>query len=155
MIIRKAISSDAEQIHSLLCDIARLHAEGNPDVFEAKEPKYSVSEVEAMIEGDEVTVLSAVEGDRVLGYLMCRPYETVADGLRRYRRVLYIDDLCVDSTIRASGVGRALFEASKQVAHDENCTAIDLNVWSFNKGAIAFYEKMGMTESRRHMELKL
>lgn len=155
MIIRKAIPSDAEQIHSLLCDIARLHAEGNPDVFEAKEPKYSVSEVEDMIEDGDGIILSAVEGDAVLGYLICRINVTEADGLRRYRRVLYIDDLCVDGTIRASGVGRALFESAKSVAREQNCTVIDLNVWSFNKGAIEFYEKMGMTESRRHMELKL
>jgi ribosomal protein S18 acetylase RimI-like enzyme len=155
MIIRKAISSDAEQIHTLLCDIARLHAEGNPDVFEAKTAKYNVSDVEKMIDGDENAVIVATEGEKVLGYLICQLHETKADGLFKYRRVLYIDDLCVDGESRASGIGRALFEEAKRVAVGEGCTVIDLNVWAFNKGAIAFYEKMGMTESRRRMELKL
>ena len=155
MTIRKAIRSDAEQIHTLLCDIARLHAEGNPDVFEAKTAKYNVSDVEKMIDGGENAVIVAAEGENVLGYLICKVYETEADGLLRYRRVLYIDDLCVDGKSRAAGVGRALFEEAKRVAVGEGCTVIDLNVWAFNKGAIAFYEKMGMTESRRRMELKL
>lgn len=155
MTVRRAKRDDASQIHSLLCDIARLHAEGNPDVFEGREAKYSVCEVEEMILGDSLIILCAAEGDRVLGYLICMPTVTEADGLRRFRRVLYIDDLCVGENCRGLGVGKALFEAAKGVAAENGCSAIDLNVWAFNKNAIAFYEKMGMTESRRHMELKL
>lgn len=155
MEIRRAISTDAEQIHNLLCDIARLHAEGNPDVFEGTEAKYGVDEVRAMLKEPSVNVLCASEGDTVLGYLICKVNLTEADGLKRFRRVLYIDDLCVDGSKRGGGIGRALFEGAKRLASELNCSALDLNVWSFNKNAIAFYEKMGMTESRRHMELKL
>lgn len=33
--------------------------------------------------------------------------------------------------------------------------SIELNVWEFNFGAIAFYEKFGMHTQRRQMELIL
>ena len=155
MEIRRAIKEDCYGIHKLLCDIAKLHAEGNPDVFEGREAKYDVSDVEKIIEDPKKYVFSAVEDGKVLGYIICMENVTEADGLRRYRRVLYIDDLCVDEDARGKGVGKALFNEAKGLCAQLGCSALDLNVWSFNKNAIAFYEKMGMTESRRHMELKV
>ncbi len=155
MEVRRAIKNDSEDIHRLLCDIARLHAEGNPDVFEGNVAKYGISDVEKIIEDPNVYVFSAVEDGRVVGYLICMKKVTEADGLKRFRRVLYIDDLCVDGGTRGKGVGKALFDEAKKLASELKCSAIDLNVWAFNKNAIAFYEKMGMTESRRHMELKV
>lgn len=155
MKIRRAIKEDCVGIHKLLCDIARLHAEGNPDVFEGREAKYDISDVEKIIEDQKKYVFSAVEDGKVLGYIICMENVTEADGLRRYRRVLYIDDLCVDEEARGKGVGKALFNEAKGLCAQLGCSALDLNVWSFNKNAIAFYEKMGMTESRRHMELKV
>lgn len=35
------------------------------------------------------------------------------------------------------------------------CDRLELDVWSFNRGAQAFYEAMGFQEYRRHMELRL
>ena len=155
MEIRKAVKEDAPRIHKLLCDIARLHTEGNPDVFEGKSAKYDVTDVEKMISDGSSIILSALEEGNVIGYLICKENITEADGLRRYRRTLYIDDLCVDENARGIGAGKALFNEAKKLAFELGCSALDLNVWSFNKNAIAFYEKMGMTDVRRHMEMKL
>ena len=155
MEIRKAVKEDAPRIHKLLCDIARLHTEGNPDVFEGKSAKYDVTDVEKMISDGSSIILSALEEGNVIGYLICKENVTEADGLRRYRRTLYIDDLCVDENARGIGAGKALFNEAKNLALELGCSALDLNVWSFNKNAIAFYEKMGMNDVRRHMEIKL
>lgn len=155
MEIRKAVIEDAPRIHKLLCDIARLHTEGNPDVFEGKSAKYDVTDVEKMISDGSSIILSALEEGNVIGYLICKENVTEADGLRRYRRTLYIDDLCVDENARGIGAGKALFNEAKKLAFELGCSALDLNVWSFNKNAIAFYKKMGMTDVRRHMEIKL
>lgn len=155
MTVRRAIAEDAERIAVLLHDIARQHAEGNPDVFDASGAKYGPEEVKKLIFDDNVEIFSADDGGYVVGYLICMVNVTKGEGHKKYRRVLYIDDLCVDESYRSRGVGKALFMKAKELAAELSCSAIDLNVWSFNRSAILFYEKMGMTESRRHMELKI
>lgn len=155
MTVRRAITEDAERIAVLLCDIARQHAEAVPEVFEASSAKYGVEEVKKLISDNAAEVFSAEEDGFVVGYLICMVNVTKGEGHKKYRRVLYIDDLCVDGNYRSKGVGKALFEKAKELAAELSCSAIDLNVWSFNRSAILFYEKMGMTESRRHMELKI
>lgn len=153
MKVRRAIPEDALQIHALLCKMAQLHKEGCPEVFEGEAPKYGVDEVTELILDEGTDIFTACLGDRVAGYLICRVQITPADGLKKYRKALYIDDLCVAEDCRKEGVGSLLFDAARKRAAELECTVIDLNVWAFNKGAIRFYEKMGMKESRRHMEL--
>ena len=155
MEIRKAVKEDAPRIHKLLCDIARLHTEGNPDVFEGKSAKYGVTDVEKMITDGSSIILSAVEDGYVIGYLICKENVTEADGLRRYRRTLYIDDLCVDEKLRGKHIGKELYEAAVQLARDTGCYNLTLNVWSCNTSALRFYEKCGLLPQKIGMELIL
>ena len=65
---------------------------------------------------------------------------------------LFIDDLCVDSTQRSQGVGRALLDYVKAEAKRLGCYEVTLNVWAGNTSAEKFYEKMGMRTKERQME---
>ena len=56
---------------------------------------------------------------------------------------LFIDDLCVDTTIRGKHIGQKLFEHAKKEAMRLGCYEVTLNVWEGNDSAKAFYEKMG------------
>ena len=40
-------------------------------------------------------------------------------------------------------------------AKNEGFDRIELNMWEFNQGALAFYESIGFTTYRRFMEIKL
>ena len=50
------------------------------------------------------------------------------------------------------GVGAALYEYVKAYAKDQGFYNITLNVWTCNPGAVAFYEKMGLTPQKIGME---
>ena len=70
-------------------------------------------------------------------------------------RTLYVDDLCVDESARGKGIGTALMDAAVAFARAKSCHNVDLNVWEFNEGARAFYERYGMHTMKRYMEILL
>ena len=68
---------------------------------------------------------------------------------------LYIDDLCVDETVRGKHVGKELYQAAVELAKSAGCYNLTLNVWSCNPSAMRFYEAMGLVPQKVGMELVL
>ena len=54
---------------------------------------------------------------------------------------MYIDDLCVDPSVRGSGVAKALFEYAKSEAGRLGCHNVTLNVWTGNDRAERFMRR--------------
>ena len=151
MEIRYACKNDIPGILELLAQISRLHYEGRPDLFRLGR-KFNYAEVEEMLRDPNKPTLVAVEDGNVRGYAICmykelKDHPTLVD-----RKVMYIDDLCVDELCRGKGVGTALYEYVRNLAIETDCVNVELNVWSFNTSAIRFYEKCGMVPQRVIME---
>ena len=62
-----------------------------------------------------------------------------------------IDNLVVREKFRRSGIGQSLIKKAHQWALDKGVIQVVLNVWEFNKEAIAFYEKLGYRTASRRM----
>ena len=67
-------------------------------------------------------------------------------------KTLYIDDLCVDEGERGKHVGSAVYEHVLAYAKSIGCYNVTLNVWTCNKGAMKFYEKMGLVPQKIGLE---
>jgi ribosomal protein S18 acetylase RimI-like enzyme len=63
--------------------------------------------------------------------------------------------LCIDETLRGKHIGKALYEAAVNLARENGCYNLTLNVWSCNTSAFRFYEKMGLVPQKTYMELIL
>ena len=70
------------------------------------------------------------------------------------RKVLYIDDLCVDESHRRQGIANRLYQQVLDYARQLNCDAVTLNVW-YGNDAQLFYEKCGMKFQKIGMEVIL
>ena len=57
---------------------------------------------------------------------------------------LYLEDLVVTEKARGRGVGRALLEATIELARQSACSGLMWQVLDWNAPAIAFYEKFGV-----------
>lgn len=154
--IRNAVAEDNMKIRPLQKEIADLHHQGKPNMFKP-EPRYHSDEDFAgmLADPEHFIYIAEDETGRVVGYAFAfimhvRRHSTYIDFDR-----FYIDDICVLAECRKQGIGRMLFDRCKEQAVASDCDLIDLGVFGFNKDAIAFYEKCGMTEQQRRMELLL
>ncbi len=156
MIIRRAKPTDAARINELLYQVAKIHAEGRPDIFKAATKKYSDAELLSIIGDDLSPIFVAVnEQNLVLGYAFCIVQITENNRLLQDKITLYIDDICVDENARGSHIGKSLYDYVVDFAKNNGFDNITLNVWSFNEGAYKFYEKCGMKPLKTVMEKNL
>ena len=155
MIIRRAIKEDMDAINSLLRQVLEVHANGRPDIFISGRKKYTDDELLNILNDDNTPIYVAVNDNAVVGYAFCIYQITKNDNILQDRKVLYIDDLCVDESCRGQHIGGQLFEYVSKVAQENNCDAITLNVWAFNKSALKFYEKCGFEPLKYVMEKKV
>lgn len=154
MEIRRAQEKDMDGIGKLLMQVLMIHHKGRPDLFQGdNRKKYTDEQLKAILHDDRTPVLAAVDGqDRVLGYAFCIFKQYLNDNILTDIKTLYIDDLCVDETLRGQHIGRQLYEAVLDYARANGCYNVTLNVWACNEAAVKFYEKCGLKPQKIGME---
>lgn len=155
MDIRFAQVRDIPDMIELLRQVGEVHHQIRPDLFRAGAQKYDEAALEKLLADPNRPILAAVEKGALLGYAFCILQVTEGDPVLRDRKVMYIDDLCVDETRRGQGVAGALYRAVCDYARELDCDAVTLNVWCGNDRAMAFYEKCGLKPQKVGMEYVL
>lgn len=151
--VRPAEAGDATGIAAMLREIAEQHHRGRPDVFRSGTAKYGAPEcLELIADPDRPAYVAVGEGGELLGYCLCEVQRSNGHPVLADRTVLYIDDFFVRREARGRGVGRALAEAARARARELGAAGVELNVWAFNSGAVAFYERMGFRVQRLRLE---
>lgn len=156
MTVRRAERKDTPRIQQLLWQVEQVHHRIRPDLFRNGGRKYTDAQLADILADDARPVLAAVdENDRLLGYAFCKFEEYRDDNIMQDRRTLYLDDLCVDETLRGRHIGRALFEAVRNYARAHGCRDLTLNVWIGNDAARRFYESCGFRPRKVCMDYEL
>ena len=155
MKIRYAKKADVPAILKLLSQVLLIHHKARRDIFKPSGTKYTEEELFDIIKNEKTPVFVAEIDTRVVGYCFCVIYDEEENNILLKRKDLYIDDLCIDENMRGKRVGQALFEHAESYAKKIGCNSVTLNVWSGNDGAIAFYEKMGMTPRKTLLEKRI
>ena len=151
--IRRASLKDMEGLKKLLLQVNNVHNAGRPDIFRKDCMKYNDEELKEIIKDDKKPIfVSANPDDTVAGYAFCVVEEHKGDNNLVDMKTLYIDDLCVDESLRGRHIGRDLFEYVKKYARQEGFYNITLNVWALNENAHRFYDSMGMKVLKYGME---
>lgn len=155
MNIRFAQEKDIPGMIDLLRQVGQVHHGIRPDLFRPGAQKYDEAALLALLSDPGRPILVADIDRQVAGYAFCIFQVTENDPVLCDRRVLYIDDLCVDACRRGQGVASALYEAVCAFARRSGCRAVTLNVWCGNDGAMGFYEKCGLKPQKIGMEMIL
>ena len=133
--VRRAGVDDAPAIARLLHDFNTEFAEPTPGVEALTEY------VLCLFEQDEMAVLLA--GDGPDGISLLRFRLSVWSG----EPEAHLQELYVVPALRGQGIGRALLEATIDLAREEGATGIDLNTGETDTAARALYESMGFTNA--------
>ena len=152
MEIRLAQVRDIPGIIDLLQQVGEVHHRIRPDLFRSGAQKYNESDLEALLKDPARPIFAAVEDGKLLGYCFCILEETKDNPVLMDDKTLYIDDLCVDETVRGKHVGKTLYEHARAYAKEIGCRSLTLNVWCGNDSAMAFYEKRGLKPRKIYME---
>lgn len=151
--IRKAKEKDIKKIMDLLVQVDMVHHNGRPDIFNGPATKYTKEQLLAIFADPQTPVFVSVdEQERVQGYAFCQLQQIVGDTIRTDIRTLYIDDLCVDETVRGQHIGTKLYEHVCRFAKEQGCYNVTLNVWTCNPSAMQFYTARGMSAQKIGME---
>ena len=146
MTIRKANKEDINNnILNLYIHGFRFHYNGRPDIFRNKtdeELKESLLD-----ELDKLTFL-VLEDTSIKGY--------IAYHIKDKRdKILWIDEFIIDEKFRHQGYGKMLIDKVIEIAKEEKCKRVELDVWSFNNNAIDMYKHIGFDKQREMLEINI
>ena len=150
--VRQATEADIPRLEALLYQVHALHAEGRPDLFIPGMKKYTAEELRAILnDPTERPVFAAIQSGELVGYCFCVRQVQSAASMQRIS-TLYVDDLCVDESMRGHGIGKMLYRHAVAYAKEQGYYNLTLNVWACNPSAMHFYESCGLTVQKVGME---
>lgn len=155
MEIRFACEQDIPRILDLLDQVGEVHHQLRPDIFRAGARKYDEAALSRLLKDPSRPIFGAFLDGTLVGYAFCILEFTEDGPVLKERRVLYIDDLCVDEACRGRGIAGALYAQVCAHARSLGCDAVELNVWCGNDSAMGFYEKCGLKPRNIRMEFLL
>ena len=152
--VRFAEDRDLEAVNILRRQVNDLHVAGEPAVFkpgfcdELRDYLFTIhADPQQKIVVAELDGI--VRGFAVLHHI-CKP----ENPFMFERDFLDIDEFAVDEGCRRRGVATAMVRFIRDHAEKEGFKRIELNMWEFNRGALAFYEAAGFRTYRRYMEIR-
>ncbi len=153
--VRPAKREELSRVNELRRQVNALHVAGRPAHFRPGFNEALQSHVYDRFESDDAGVLVALDGGEVAGFATVQyvhrpegPYTLPLD-------YYHVEEFGVDEAHRRRGVAAALVDYMKKDARARGFRRIDLDMWSFNEGAQAFYEAVGFTTYRRYMEMEV
>jgi ribosomal protein S18 acetylase RimI-like enzyme len=142
--IRPATTADLDDLVVLNGDIQALHHQTLPHLFKPAKGGSAVKELFGQLLGDAANiVLVAIANETVAGYLFCERRERAETALTYASCALYIHHLGVSAEHRRQGIGRALMSAAQSFATESGISRIEVDFWTFNDEARAFYAAQG------------
>ncbi len=143
--VRPARSADFAAIARLGDAVNALHHDRFPFIFT---PAGDLAAHEAFWrarwrEGAAEQFFVAEHGGAVVGFASAQVVDETPNALVQAHRFVRVGSVCVDAPLRGRGIGTALMQAIHALAAQEGAREVRLNVWDFNRGAIALYERLG------------
>lgn len=135
--ITTASPADAPALKDLLeaayrGDSARQGWNHEADILD--DERTSRAELDALLADPAVTVLTARDGNELIGCVAVT---------RKDASLAYLGMLCVLPTLQSGGLGRQLLDAAEDLARAEGIAAMEMTVIDSRDALIAWYERRG------------
>lgn len=151
--IRYAQMEDLPRVNELREMVNDVHVNGRPEIFRPGFCDELKEHVFSLIEREDADVLVAIAEDQIVGFASVEYVEKPLSPYTLARRYYHIEEFGVDPAYRRLGVASALIEFIRGEAARKGFNRIELDMWTFNESALAFYQAAGFKTYRRYMEL--
>ncbi|MBD8034744.1 MULTISPECIES: GNAT family N-acetyltransferase [Solibacillus] len=153
--IIEASTSDYIEVNRIVREGHEEHVEGDRSIFRSVETVMPEDYYNELLKNDNSKIFIAKLEEETVGFAIISlevspPFPSLVS-----RNYAYIHDFGVDQRKKRRSIGSKLFERCIQWSEEKNVTTVELNVWEFNKDALAFYEKQGMNAISRRMRIDI
>ena len=144
--------SDRPAVNALAKQVHEMHVSWRPDIYEMAEEMYSDERFQKAVRLRQLYV--AKLNGIVAGYVSLKIRDYDWPGVVR-RKVMVIDEICVEKVFRGHGIGTRMMEEVHALAKALGCTDLQLGVYPQNDDAVGFYQKCGFTIRSIDMQRKV
>lgn len=155
MDVRFAKETELERVNELRKQVNDLHVAGRPDIFKPGFSEELANHVYTIFSDPEQKIVICERDGVLCGFAVLHHIHKPENPFMYERDFLDIDEFCVDEAYRRTGVATELIAFIRSHAKTQGYDRIELNMWEFNSGALAFYEAVGFTTYRRYMEMRI
>jgi len=156
MTIRNAEEQDFLAISRLFWESDTFHAENLPSIYNKTDaPFRSIEYYRELINNPEGLFIVSENAGEVLGFAYGYEEQKGVLPIHKKRTFFFLDNIVVRKDRQGSGLGSQLLDRIITECRERKYSDIMLNVYSFNAGAIALYEKKGFTQLSRDYILEL
>ena len=147
-----ATVKDRNDVNRLARQIHEMHVQWRPDLFQMPEELFPEEYYGELLKNRELYV--AKMGGGVVGFALLKMRRS--DGVGRIaRKVMVIDQLCVDEALHNHGIGTQMMEEIRILAKAFGCTDLQMGVYPQNDAAVSFYQKCGFMIRSIDMQRKV
>ena len=154
MKIREAVLADFPIFLELNSEVQSLHAQAVPKLFKpSSEMSMTGADFEKLLNDPAIKFFIAEIDGQAEGYVFTQIWDRPENPYRYGSKMLYINHLAVRSGARGKGIGKALVNRARTQATELGISRVELDVWTFNEKAIAFFAAQGFGIYNQRMTL--
>ena len=147
-----ATKHDRSEVNRLARQVHEMHVQWRPDLYQMPEELFPEERYSELVKNRELYV--AKLNGTVVGFVMI--FMFVSEGCGKVtRKVMRIDQICVDEALRSHGLGTRMMEEVRVLARAFGCTDLQLGVYPQNDAAVSFYQKCGFMIRSIDMQRKV
>ena len=150
--IELATKHDRFDVNRLARQVHEMHVSWRPDLYQMPEELFPEELYSELLKNRELYV-AKLDG-AVIGFAWVRIRTAEGVGLVT-RKVMLINQVCVDEALRNHGIGTQMMEEVRVLARAFGCTDLQLGVYPQNDAAVSFYQKCGFMIRSIDMQRKV
>ncbi len=154
VIVRFARNDELGQVNVLRKQVNELHVDGASHIFKPGFPKELRDYIYTIWDDPKQKIVVAEQNGNICGFAVLNHIVRPENHFMFTRDFLDIDEFGVDEKHQRQGIANAMIAFICDYAKAEGLHRIELNMWEFNRGALAFYETEGFSTYRRYMEMR-
>lgn len=144
-------TDDYRLIAELNKEVQDLHARLFPQVFKPYDETSTEHALKKMINNLNCYAFVAFQDGTPIGYMVLLIKEQPENAFMFARESLHIDQIGVLSAYQKTGAGSLLIERAERLAKELDLTRVELDHWTANTIAAAFFRKRGYALYREQL----
>ena len=155
MPVRFAKENELKRVNAIRKQVNDLHVAGRPETFKPGFSQELADHIYTVWNDPEQRIVLCERDGEICGYAVLHHIMKPETPFMFARDYLDIDEFGVDEAYRRTGVATEMIAFIRAYAKEQGFSRIELNMWEFNKDALAFYEAVGFSVYRRYMEMQI